>query len=164
MKKTTRRLVTRHDVNGLAYFGQDKEIDPRMVPTGDAAMALIWTTATVPADNLDETDGATREAGTTLKGGSVIRVVDFKPGARSPMHRSSSIDYGIVLEGELTLELDGGESQIIRQGDVVVQRGTNHRWIAHSGEWCRMAFILIEAPAVQINGRVLDEHMEAMPG
>ena len=67
---------------------------------GVAKFALIWTTQTVPADNNTDEQGAQREAGLTLKGGSVIRVVDFAPGARSPMHRSFSIDYGLVLAGQ----------------------------------------------------------------
>lgn len=162
MKKTTKRLVTRHDSEGLARFGTVGEIEPTPIPTGDALFALVWTTATVPADNMDETDGAKRDAGTTLHGGSVIRIVDFRPGARSPMHRSNSIDYGIVLEGELTLELDSGDAEVIRQGDIVVQRGTNHRWIAHSEQWSRMAFILIEAPPVEVNGKPLPEYTETV--
>jgi quercetin dioxygenase-like cupin family protein len=162
--KTNRRVVTRHDAKGLARFGSDSEIEYKDIGGGDARFALIWTTATVPADNMDETDGATRDAGLTLRGGSVIRIVDFKPGSRSPMHRSSSIDYGIVLDGELTLELDSGETKVIHKGDIVVQRGTNHAWVAHSKDWARMAFILIEAPPVEIGGRVLDDYMEPHKG
>lgn len=160
MKTTTRRLVTRHDENGKARFGHDSEIEAVELAGGDALFTLVWTTDTVPADNMDDTDGAMRDAGTTLKGGSVIRIVDLKPGTRSPMHRSSSIDYGIVLQGELTLELDSGEAKVIRQGDTVIQRGTNHAWVAHSSQWARIAFILIEAPPVVINGQALSEHME----
>ena len=156
----TRRIVTQHDGNGLARFGSDSEMPYADVVGGDARFALVWTTATVPADNTDEVDGATRDAGLTLHGGSVIRIVDFKPGMRSPMHRSSSIDYGIVLAGELTLELDSGERKVIRQGDIVVQRGTNHAWVAHSDAWARMAFVLIEAAPVTVNGLVLDDYME----
>lgn len=160
MESRVRRLVTSHDENGKARFSQDSELPSVEVATGDALFSLVWTTATVPADNMDETDGAQREAGTTLKGGSVLRVVDFKPGACSPMHRSNSIDYGIVLEGELSLELDSGEVKVIRKGDIVIQRGTNHRWIAHPELWSRMAFILIEAPPVVIGGKPLEEYTE----
>jgi hypothetical protein len=59
------------------------------------------------------------------------------------MHRTETIDYGIVLEGELTLVLDVGET-IVRAGDIVVQRGTNHGWANRSGRNCRIAFILID--------------------
>jgi hypothetical protein len=64
--------------------------------------------------------------------------------ARHPfMHRTESIDYGIVLQGELTLILDEGET-VVRAGDIVIQRGTNHGWANRSGEMCRIAFILID--------------------
>ena len=59
------------------------------------------------------------------------------------MHRTQSIDYGIVLEGELTLIVDKGET-VVRAGDIVVQRGTNHAWANRSGANCRIAFILID--------------------
>jgi mannose-6-phosphate isomerase-like protein (cupin superfamily) len=59
------------------------------------------------------------------------------------MHRTETVDYGIVMEGEITLVVDRGES-IVRAGDVVVQRGTNHAWANRSGKNCRIAFILID--------------------
>lgn len=67
----------------------------------------------------------------------------FKPGGAHPlMHRTESVDYGIVLDGEITLVLDDSEV-IARAGDVVVQRGTNHAWSNRSGKPCRVAFVLI---------------------
>jgi hypothetical protein len=60
------------------------------------------------------------------------------------MHRTETVDYGIVLEGEVTLILDVGET-IVRAGDIVIQRGTNHGWANRSGRHCRIAFILIDA-------------------
>jgi hypothetical protein len=64
--------------------------------------------------------------------------------ARHPyMHRTETIDYGIVLEGEITLIVDEGET-IVRSGDIVIQRGTNHGWANRSGRNCRIAFILID--------------------
>jgi len=59
------------------------------------------------------------------------------------MHKTRSIDYGIVLEGEVTLIVDEGET-VVRAGDIVVQRGTNHGWANRSGRNCRIAFILID--------------------
>jgi hypothetical protein len=65
-------------------------------------------------------------------------------GARHPyMHRTETIDYGIVLEGEVTLIVDEGETTV-RAGDIVIQRGTNHGWANRSGRNCRIAFILID--------------------
>jgi hypothetical protein len=59
------------------------------------------------------------------------------------MHRTETVDYGIVLEGEITLVLDVGET-LVRAGDIVIQRGTNHGWANRSGKNCRIAFILID--------------------
>ncbi len=68
-----------------------------------------------------------------------------QPGAarHAFMHRTETIDYGIVLEGEITLIMDVGET-VVRAGDVVVQRGTNHGWANRSGRHCRIAFVLID--------------------
>ncbi len=67
----------------------------------------------------------------------------FKPGALHPfMHRTESIDYGIVLSGEITMVLDDTET-LLKAGDIVVQRGTNHAWSNRSGKPCHMAFILV---------------------
>lgn len=66
--------------------------------------------------------------------------------AHSPhplMHRTESVDYGIVIEGELTLVLDDSEVQL-KPGSVVVQRGTNHAWANRSGRPCRMLFVLVD--------------------
>jgi quercetin dioxygenase-like cupin family protein len=117
-----------------------------VIPSGDAAIATIWTTATVPADCNDEIDGRERDAGTTLKGGSVIRVVDMLPNASSPLHRTSSIDYGIIISGKIELELDNQVVKIVEAGGIIVQRGTIHKWRNPSSEEiCRIVFVLTEA-------------------
>lgn len=151
------RVVTGHDENGRARF-RSEDIQPlEMVPTRDAAMLTIWSTAAVPADNNDDIDGRDRATGVTLNGGSVIRIVDMLPHKQSPMHRTNSIDYGIVLKGEIELELEDGHKKTIGEGGVIVQRGTNHLWRNTTDEVCRIAFILIEAPAYLHEGVPLDE-------
>jgi quercetin dioxygenase-like cupin family protein len=158
------RVVTGHNELGRAVFKSEDVSPTKLIPSGDASFLLIWTTETVPADNNDETDGRHRDAGLTLDGGSVIRIVDMLPGKESPMHRTNSIDYGIVLEGEIELELEDGAKKTIRQGGVVVQRGTNHRWRNNAEQVCRIAFILIEAPAYIHDGVSLREDKpEATP-
>ena len=151
------RVVTGHDGNGHAVFKSEDVAPTKLIPSGDAAFLLIWTTPTLPADNNDETDGRHREVGLTLEGGSVIRVVDILPGKESPMHRTNSIDYGIIMEGEVELELDDGAKRTVRRGGIVVQRGTNHLWRNTTDKPCRIAFVLIDAPAYMHNGRPLPE-------
>jgi quercetin dioxygenase-like cupin family protein len=151
------RVVTGHDADGRAIFKSEDVTPTRMIPSGDASFLLLWTTETVPADNNDETDGRLRDAGLTLNRGSVIRIVDMLPGKQSPMHRTNSIDYGIVMSGEIELELDDGRVTTVREGGVIVQRGTNHLWRNVTDKPCRIAFILIEAPAYLHNGQPLPE-------
>ncbi|MBR9911717.1 MAG: cupin domain-containing protein [Gammaproteobacteria bacterium] len=141
-----RRVVTGHDDKGRAVFRSKDVIQPETIPSGDADFATIWSTAQVPVDLNDETDGRDRDAGLTLNGGSVIRLTDMLPGGESPMHRTNSIDYGIILAGTVELELDDGVVETCRAGDVIVQRGTIHLWRNPSKtETCRIIFVLIEA-------------------
>lgn len=153
-----RRIVTGHDPSGRAVFTGDDLLPVEPIPSGDAAFSLVWTTATVPADNNDDSDGRQRDAGLTLHKGSVIRIVDMLPCGQSPFHRSSSIDYGIVLSGAVELELDDGAVTTARAGDVIVQRGTVHLWRNPSPtDVCRIVFVLIEAAPLIVNGEALPD-------
>jgi quercetin dioxygenase-like cupin family protein len=152
------RVVTGHSADGRAVFKSEDITPTRMIPSGDASFLLLWTTDTVPADNNDETDGRLRDAGLTLNRGSVIRIVDMLPGKESPMHRTNSIDYGIVLSGEIELELEDGAKRTVREGGIIIQRGTNHLWRNVTTKPARIAFILIEAPAYLHQGEPLKEH------
>jgi quercetin dioxygenase-like cupin family protein len=145
-------VVTGHDEAGPATVLSDA------VQQGER-FTLIWTTEGFPVDNTDKQDGGKRDVGITLPGGSVFRVGEIAAGARSPMHRTNSVDYGIVLEGELDMEVDGGEAVHLKAGDVVVQRGTNHAWINNGSQPCRMAWILIDADPVKIGDLVLEPTM-----
>ncbi|MBK6672543.1 MAG: cupin domain-containing protein [Proteobacteria bacterium] len=153
------RVVTGHDGAGRAVIRSEDWASPEPKAAGVADFLLLWTTATVPVDNNDETEGRERAAGLTLHGGSVIRVVDMLPGGQSPMHRSNSIDYGIVLTNEIELELDSGEKRTVKAGGVIVQRGTNHLWRNRTSQTTRIVFVLIEAAAYRHNGEPLPEVM-----
>ena len=154
-----RRIVTGHDQNGRAVFRSIDELHPQMIPSGDAAFATIWSSAAVPVDLNDETDGSVRDVGLTLNGGSVIRVVDMLPGGTSPMHRTNSLDFGIVISGEVELELDNGAVEVCRAGDVIVQRGTIHLWRnVSTTAACRIVFALTQATGPYLhNGKPLEE-------
>jgi quercetin dioxygenase-like cupin family protein len=158
MNAPVRRIITGHDRNGHAQIRSDQEIAVPIVVPEIAAMATVWTTASVPADLNDESDGAARDAGLTLMGGSVLRVLDLLPLGRSPMHRTLSIDYGIVLSGEVELELDDGLVVRVAAGDIVVQQGTIHLWRNPSSvDTCRIIFVLIEAKPYIHEGKPLPE-------
>ncbi|HEU0066530.1 MAG TPA: cupin domain-containing protein [Sphingomonas sp.] len=154
--KSFRRVVTTHDDAGKSIVHSIDTLTPTMIPSGDAAFQTVWQTPSVPADLNAGTDGAVTQG--LIKGGSVIRIVDMVPGKPSPMHRTFSIDYGVVISGRLELTLDGGEVVDLAAGDIVVQRGTNHLWRNPSEtEITRVAFILIEAAPVVVGGRVMEE-------
>jgi quercetin dioxygenase-like cupin family protein len=160
MNERIRRVVTGHSTEGKAIFMADEEFETVVIPSGDAAMTTIWTTASVPADCNDQTDGRIRDAGTTLKAGSVIRVVDMLPSASSPMHRSASIDYGIVMSGEIELELDDQIFKTVGIGGIIIQNGTIHKWRNPSpNEICRIIFVLTEAKPFEVNGMPLSDEM-----
>lgn len=151
-----RRVVTGHDPAGRAVVARDDAVPTTPVRTGDARFALLWTSDTSPADVMDPGDAGLRTVGLALPGGSVLRMVDIAPGCGSPMHRTRSLDYGIVISGEIVLELDDGVTATIRAGEVVVQRGTIHAWVNRTTEWCRIAFILLDAAPVLVDGIPLE--------
>ncbi|NIJ07305.1 quercetin dioxygenase-like cupin family protein [Sphingomonas vulcanisoli] len=153
-----RRIVTGHDEAGKAVVLSDTLLDPRPIPSGDATFTLVWTTATTPVDNDDATDGSDREVGLTLPGGSVLRMVDMLPGKSAPMHRTSSLDYGIVISGAIELVLDDGAATRIEAGGIVIQRGTIHSWRNPSADTvARVAFVLLDATPVTIGGMPLPD-------
>jgi quercetin dioxygenase-like cupin family protein len=81
------------------------------------------------------------------------------------MHRTVSLDYGCVLEGEVELLLDSGEKRTMKRGDVAIQRGTMHQWINHSKiEWTRMLFVLQGSKPLSIAGEEAGEHLAGMAG
>jgi len=101
-------------------------------PEGDAIRKLTETEAAEKFGEMGGSDAARSKAG-----------------APHPlMHRTQTIDYGIVLEGELTLVVDRGETTI-HAGDIVIQRGTNHAWANRSSRNCRVAFVLIDGQFVE---------------
>lgn len=150
-----RRVVTGHDGAGKSLVISDSDIPGRAIPGGRANFALIWKTVVSPVDNDDDTDRAAEPTGLTEAGGSVLRVVDLPPGSKSPLHRTSSLDYGIVISGDVDLELDDGAIVSLNAGDIVVQRGTIHAWINRGTTIARMAFVLLDALPATAGGREL---------
>lgn len=95
-----------------------------------------------------------------VRNGTVARMVDFAPGYSTVDHRSLSLDYGVLIEGELELVLDSGETMLIERGSMVVQRGTMHKWHNPSKEkWARMFFVLVSAQPVVIGEHKLEEDL-----
>ena len=140
-----RRVVTGHDERGASVFAADGPVPVvRTAPDG-ALFYEIWSTDAMPAPvGAGEPDPTLHAlAVPPVPNGTKIRINEFPPGVASPVHRTQSVDYGIVLDGEMVLVLDNSATTL-RAGDVVVQRGTSHRWENRAGRTARMAFILID--------------------
>ena len=140
-----RRIVTGHDADGHGLIVSDGPPPAaRNVPDG-AVFHEMWVTSSSPAAIAASEPEPIREG--ELLGppasGTRVRIVDMPPGARSPMHRTESIDYGVVLEGEITLVLDDGSATSVHQGELVVQRGTDHAWENRSKAVTRILFVLV---------------------
>jgi len=128
---------------------------------------VIYTTSEFPASLNNNKDIITHDQliasgklGLVNPHGTVCRMVDFAPGNEPLMHRTQSLDYGIVLEGEIEMELDSGEKKLLKRGDVAVQRATMHAWRnASKTEWCRMIFVLQDCQPLVVDGQKLGEDL-----
>ena len=149
-----RRIVTGHDVNGKAVVKIDEVCQNLSTGRPGRSACVVWTTESFPVNNTGETDEGLRQVGTTLKNGTVFRVIEFSPGVAPRNHRRDSIDYAVVMSGEIDMELDDTVVHL-KAGDVLVQRGTIHNWVNRGTEPCVMAFILIDAKPVEVGGKVL---------
>jgi hypothetical protein len=172
MARETRRVVTGHDDHGKAVVLADGPAPNVQVRQTGIVSTLLWVTDEGPADISGSADRAAREVGVAPPpNGSILRIVDFPPvtaaamavgnasvmremglaqqahgaGARHPFtHRTRSIDYALVLAGEIDMLLDDSAVHL-QAGDVLIQQGTNHAWVNNGTETCRIAFVLIDA-------------------
>ena len=145
MSEVPRRIVTGHDEAGRSVVLSDAPT-PKTLDIGTAVFHELWATSAVPAAiDATEPEPTTRPLRTPPDpNGIVVRFTEMSPGAASPMHRTESVDVGIVLDGETWLLLDDGSETRMGVGDVVVQRGTNHAWANRSERVVKMAFVMID--------------------
>ena len=170
MTRPTRRVVTGHDASGKAVVLLDgAATNAKLRKASGLTSTLLWVTDGSPADNSGSADTAERDIGVAPPGrGSIFRVVDFPPASEAgavdnaamlremglaaghadprhaSMHRTRSVDYAVVISGEIDMLLDDSEVHL-RAGDVLVQRGTNHAWVNRGRDTCRIAFVLVDA-------------------
>jgi mannose-6-phosphate isomerase-like protein (cupin superfamily) len=170
-----RRVVTTLDENDKAVVLLDGQIGSRKVRPGkNNSPTVIWSTESVPAKIGGNEDRAKLEtARSPVTGGTIFRVIDYPPVtpemelidgnagradiAHEPvtrglppshafMHRTRTIDYVVVLQGEIDMLLDDSTVHL-KAGDVMVQQGTNHAWVNRGTEVCRIALVLVDAVA-----------------
>ncbi len=176
MVQNFRRVVTGHDEAGKSVFIFDGDATAvkEMASMPGLALTDLWQTGGAPADNTGDADAADRPV--VLEppaNGTIFRIVEFPPdgawrdeadaadafgslgaghapveGSDDPMmHRTSTVDYLIVLKGEIWAILDDSEV-CLKQGDVMIQRGTNHSWSVRTDEPCLLAAVLVNAALV----------------
>jgi len=173
------RFITTHDGTGKAIFSNILSETMPVQRIGDGAdFSLVYTSSHFPAQLSNDTDITDYQSylasppGIVVSGGTVCRIVDMQPGALSPMHRTVSLDYGVVLEGEVELVLDSGEVRLLKRGDVAVQRGTNHAWrnvtpdavVDGVGvpQWARMLYVLQPSGEIFVEGKPLKEVVDGI--
>jgi len=155
-----RRVVTGHDNKNVAKVIMDGPATNAKGGASGATSTLIWSTDATPADcSIGENaeDYGARIIGTPPpENGSRFAVITFPPGNPGRMHRTETIDYVIVMEGEIDMDMDDSTVKL-KAGDVMVQRGTNHSWVNRSDKVARAAFVLIDANPLGIGHPVLRE-------
>jgi quercetin dioxygenase-like cupin family protein len=153
-----RRIVTGHDSSNVTTVISDGPATNAKYPAPGTVSTLIWSTDRTPADiaiGKDIEDMGARILGTAPPAmGSRFTVIDFPPGNTPHMHRTESIDYIIVLEGEIEMDMDNSTIKM-KAGDIMVQRGTNHAWANRSNARARVAFVLMDAVPLGIGKPVM---------
>jgi hypothetical protein len=168
-----RRVVTGHDAGGKSTFIADGHAPnvKEMASMPGLALTDLWETTSAPARNEGDKDAATRPVRLEPpKNGTIVRIVEFPPdkawrnaangkeafksigaghaqdsASSDPMmHRTSTVDYIIVLKGEIYAIMEKGET-LLRPGDILIQRGTNHSWSVRGDEPCIIAAVLVNS-------------------
>jgi quercetin dioxygenase-like cupin family protein len=159
-----RRIITGHDAKGIAKVLIDGPATNVRSSRPGSASTLMWSTDATPADiaigeNVEDLGG--RHLGTAPPAnGTRFTINDIPPGRPGVMHRTETLDYAIVLAGEIDMVMDDS-SVTLRTGDVVIQRGTNHSWVNRGTEPARIAFVLIDAKPLGIGNPRTRENPDA---
>lgn len=166
------RYVTGHNAEGKAIVHTHNDFEWQPLDNDQLAFSVPYTTSEFPVDLNKDADVAEHQRvlasgqlGLVNPKGTVFRCVDFAPGYACGMHRTQSLDYGIVLEGQVDMVLDSGEVHHMKRGDVAVQRATQHQWINKSDtEWARMMFVLQDCKPLYVAGQEMKEDLGSNSG
>jgi quercetin dioxygenase-like cupin family protein len=161
MTKGIRRVTTGHDQNGRAIVKADEFLPFEKRLLHNWLGVDIWATVGVPVSN-DDKEVTPIQSGPKGQR-TVIRTSYVLPGGFGKMHRTETLDYAILVEGEAEMELDGGETVKLKAGDIVIQRGTNHAWFNRSDKPCRFVFVLFDAKPVHVGDKILRDYLDELP-
>ncbi|KAL2064160.1 hypothetical protein VTL71DRAFT_4654 [Oculimacula yallundae] len=178
------RLISTHNASGIAVWSKDVPEQANFTTLTPLSNFFLGysTRGGFPVDMNAEKEGAVPKdiqnylkdlsappAGVKLEDGTHLRYLDFAP-SKEPytpyMHRTESIDYGVVIEGVMEVILESGETKVMNRGDVVIHRGTKHAWknIAPNGGWTRMLFTIIPSKKVVVGNKTLGEDAPPLSG
>ncbi|KAI1453381.1 hypothetical protein F4805DRAFT_376605 [Annulohypoxylon moriforme] len=162
-----RVVVTTHNSDGTSIFHSDRTL-PSFSPFGptgssftifDARSSVPVNNLSPPPNNLENTLPRVPPTGVNFC------ITNIAPRYSVPMHRTLSLDYAVVLSGEIVLALDGGEETTVRAGEFIVQQGVNHAWHNRTDEVCRIAFVGVGSQKIRLaGGEELGETVIKVPG
>jgi glyoxylate utilization-related uncharacterized protein len=163
-------FITTHTENGNSVFlpdsnGISENLHFKAIGPTISKFADIHVSPSVPVSLEEDLEQSKQEIATNTLAASVLpqganfRRTDMPPGGISPMHRTLTLDYGVVVAGSVELILESGERRIMKQGDTIVQRATMHQWrnAGGDGEWCRMVWVQLPIQDFDVNGKKLEE-------
>jgi mannose-6-phosphate isomerase-like protein (cupin superfamily) len=146
MALSVRRVVTANDDKGKAVVWIDEQASNVRSNRPGVESVVVWTTDSVPADITGNEDlGARPVERPPVHHGTIFRIIEFQPGNSTDMHVTPTIDYALVMSGEIDMELDDGVVVHLNEGDVLIQRATVHNWLNEGPGVCKMAFVLMDA-------------------
>ena len=148
-----RRVVTGHDANQTAKVIIDGAATNEKYPDVAMISTLMWATDSMPSDiavgeSIEDMGSRTLGSAPPVNG-TRFAILDFPPGNKAVTHRTETLDYVIVLEGEIEMDMDDSTVKL-KAGDVLIQRGTNHTWMNRSAKRARIAVVLVDAKPLGI--------------
>ncbi|KAF2667595.1 hypothetical protein BT63DRAFT_295705 [Microthyrium microscopicum] len=161
-----RLVTTTHAQDGTSIFQADTLV-PLFQPFGPSvsAFANFHSRLRVPVSNITSPPPMPNELPRCPPTGISFGTTDIPANFTVPMHRTVSLDYAVVVSGEIMLKLDGGDEKTVKAGEFIVQKCVNHQWINRTDVPCRMAFVMIGAEKVELeDGTVLEELAPKRPG
>ncbi|KAH7313174.1 cupin 2 domain-containing protein [Rhexocercosporidium sp. MPI-PUGE-AT-0058] len=155
-----RLTIASNTSSGISTISSTSTITP-LHPFGPHATGFttLFSTSSFPASNTAPLpSSATTSIPRPGDKGTVFCTSDIPPNTTSAFHRTRTLDYMVVLKGEIVLRVDGGEEVVVGEGEMCVQRGAVHSWINKTDQWCRMLFVMLDAEAVILeDGKVLED-------